>query len=96
MIQGWAISGHHEGHGVAPLPAETAHRDAGEFGHLDEGETEYSGGVEDGGSLAANPSPAASMYGRGQQLLAAGSDRPGQSFQRIRGVETPGTGDALR
>ena len=30
-------------------PAESAHRDAGQFGHLDEGETEYSGGIEDGG-----------------------------------------------
>jgi hypothetical protein len=34
---------------VVPLPAETAHRDTGQFGHLDEGEAEHPCGVENGG-----------------------------------------------
>ena len=59
---------------MAPLPAETAHRDAGEFGHLDEGETEHSGGIEDGSLAGRQSTPDRFMYVRGQQLHAAGSD----------------------
>ena len=87
---GWPPQATTNAMAVLLLPAETAHRDAAQFGHLAEGESEYPGGVEDGGIAGRQSIPGRLHDRRGQQFLAAGSDRSGQGIQSIRGVETPG------